>query len=65
MERVERVSESELDSQFFQVVKGTSDRLASLFSVDGDRGGAKRHRKILRDNIQGITKPVCSSHTVP
>jgi hypothetical protein len=22
-----------------------------------DRGGAKRHRKILRDNIQGITKP--------
>lgn len=23
------------------------------------RGGAKRHRKILRDNIQGITKPVC------
>ena len=21
------------------------------------RGGAKRHRKILRDNIQGITKP--------
>ena len=23
------------------------------------KGGAKRHRKILRDNIQGITKPVC------
>ena len=22
-----------------------------------NRGGAKRHRKILRDNIQGITKP--------
>jgi histone H4 len=22
------------------------------------KGGAKRHRKILRDNIQGITKPV-------
>ena len=22
-----------------------------------DKGGAKRHRKILRDNIQGITKP--------
>jgi histone H4 len=20
-------------------------------------GGAKRHRKVLRDNIQGITKP--------
>ncbi|KAK0960968.1 Histone H4 [Friedmanniomyces endolithicus] len=24
---------------------------------EGDEGGAKRHRKILRDNIQGITKP--------
>ena len=23
----------------------------------GGKGGAKRHRKILRDNIQGITKP--------
>jgi hypothetical protein len=23
-----------------------------------DKGGAKRHRKLLRDNIQGITKPV-------
>lgn len=34
-----------------------------LFSVGGKggkglgKGGAKRHRKILRDNIQGITKP--------
>jgi histone H4 len=25
------------------------------------KGGAKRHRKILRDNIQGITKPVSSA----
>ena len=25
------------------------------------KGGAKRHRKILRDNIQGITKPVSST----
>ena len=25
------------------------------------KGGAKRHRKVLRDNIQGITKPaICS-----
>ena len=24
------------------------------------KGGAKRHRKILRDNIQGITKPAIS-----
>ena len=22
------------------------------------KGGAKRHRKVLRDNIQGITKPM-------
>ena len=22
-----------------------------------DKGGAKRHRKVLRDNMQGITKP--------
>ena len=24
---------------------------------DLEKGGAKRHRKVLRDNIQGITKP--------
>ena len=29
-----------------------------LTQACGYRGGAKRHRKILRDNIQGITKPV-------
>jgi len=47
-ERVERVSES----QFFS--------LRGLAVTDhwAGRGGAKRHRKILRDNIQGITKPV-------
>ena len=26
-------------------------------AAGGGRGGAKRHRKVLRDNIQGITKP--------
>ena len=26
------------------------------------RGGAKRHRKILRDNIQGITKPAIRAY---
>ena len=26
------------------------------------KGGAKRHKKVFRDNIQGITKPVCLSH---
>ena len=31
---------------------------ADLRSAQGlGKGGAKRHRKILRDNIQGITKP--------
>ena len=34
----------------------------SLVALQGlGKGGAKRHRKILRDNIQGITKPVCFS----
>jgi histone H4 len=32
--------------------------LQSLTILQGlGKGGAKRHRKILRDNIQGITKP--------
>jgi len=32
--------------------------LRSLTVIQGlGKGGAKRHRKILRDNIQGITKP--------
>ena len=29
-----------------------------MFTQGLGKGGAKRHRKILRDNIQGITKPV-------
>jgi hypothetical protein len=28
------------------------------------KGGAKRHRKVLRDNIQGITTFVTQSHTL-
>ncbi|KAK7926219.1 hypothetical protein WMY93_008529 [Mugilogobius chulae] len=35
-------------------------RLSSLTGKGGKglgKGGAKRHRKVLRDNIQGITKP--------
>lgn len=27
------------------------------------KGGAQRHKKIFRDNIQGITKPVCDQET--
>ena len=29
------------------------------------KGGAKRHRKVLRDNIQGITKPAIRRHPPP
>ena len=32
-------------------------RRFSLIMSGRGKGGAKRHRKILRDNIQGITKP--------
>ena len=41
----------------------TSDHHWRVYSAGGKggkglgKGGAKRHRKILRDNIQGITKP--------
>lgn len=40
-----------------------TSRLTILLTTGGKggkglgKGGAKRHRKILRDNIQGITKP--------
>ena len=46
--KVERVSESASFGVLATVLRLT------IFN----RGGAKRHRKILRDNIQGITKPV-------
>ncbi|RHZ61968.1 hypothetical protein CDV55_104828 [Aspergillus turcosus] len=45
------------------ILAGTMKSLTRLFSTGGKggkglgKGGAKRHRKILRDNIQGITKP--------
>ena len=51
------------------VIDGSFDNLREGQSVEYDveqsgkggkglgKGGAKRHRKILRDNIQGITKP--------
>jgi len=40
------------------VVKYLVNFIRSLTVVQGlGKGGAKRHRKILRDNIQGITKP--------
>ncbi|MCP4262177.1 MAG: hypothetical protein GY774_32445, partial [Planctomycetes bacterium] len=47
------------------VVRSISFILTSEFIMSGrgkggkglGKGGAKRHRKVLRDNIQGITKP--------
>ncbi|XP_016094079.1 histone H4-like [Sinocyclocheilus grahami] len=44
---------------------GTSNAAESIVNMSGrgkggkglGKGGAKRHRKVLRDNIQGITKP--------
>jgi hypothetical protein len=42
------------------LVLSVVDHWFSLFLSSFNRGGAKRHRKILRDNIQGITKPVRS-----
>jgi histone H4 len=35
----------------------TKSSLPPLSLIQLEQGGAKRHRKILRDNIQGITKP--------
>jgi histone H4 len=50
-EKVERVSESEC------LLEGVTFRNSWISdSLLTCRGGAKRHRKILRDNIQGITK---------
>jgi histone H3/H4 len=57
--KVERVSDfSSFDavSAFFASLCLPSSRHCLLASGLG-KGGAKRHRKVLRDNIQGITKP--------
>jgi histone H4 len=35
----------------------TSEKIGGKGGKGLGKGGAKRHRKILRDNIQGITKP--------
>jgi histone H4 len=47
----------------YQCFKHSRIPTDSILSIGGKggkglgKGGAKRHRKILRDNIQGITKP--------
>ncbi|XP_043305423.1 uncharacterized protein LOC122696823 [Cervus elaphus] len=50
-ERALRMSPSPFPA-FYGVFKEVRDRGKGL-----GKGGAKRHRKVLRDNIQGITKP--------
>ena len=52
-------------SFYYSLLFSHSPLLHSLLSMSGrgkggkglGKGGAKRHRKVLRDNIQGITKP--------
>ena len=62
---------SELKSDKFVTVRSVNfsedldDKKARHFSMSGrgkggkglGKGGAKRHRKVMRENIQGITKP--------
>ncbi|TFY74529.1 hypothetical protein EWM64_g9483 [Hericium alpestre] len=47
--------------QYYSKAGTTTDcsscEVYTLFIEGLGKGGAKRHRKILRDNIQGITKP--------
>tara|TARA_B110000908_G_C10007562_1_gene337013 strand:- start:218 stop:634 length:417 start_codon:yes stop_codon:yes gene_type:complete len=52
-------------NQTFKIDQSSLSPLLLLFIMSGrgkggkglGKGGAKRHRKVLRDNIQGITKP--------
>ncbi|RXN13057.1 histone H4 [Labeo rohita] len=46
----EAAETGEHDKIYFVIIQITAD-------MSGRRKGAKRHRKVLRDNIQGITKP--------
>jgi histone H4 len=48
-----------LDEIHFFIILLTviSQKLNLNWSFFSSAGGAKRHRKVLRDNIQGITKP--------
>ncbi|SCZ90027.1 BZ3500_MvSof-1268-A1-R1_Chr1-3g01731 [Microbotryum saponariae] len=51
---------SSQNASLSQSAKETQTQRTTLHIVGGKglgKGGAKRHRKILRDNIQGITKP--------
>ena len=49
-----------IQRQFQRLISETSKKIMTGRGKGGKglgKGGAKRHRKILRDNIQGITKP--------
>ncbi|XP_037728247.1 histone H4-like [Drosophila subpulchrella] len=48
---------SHAGQQFQGDTDGLLQRLRWLEAKAWEKGGAKRHRKVLRDNIQGITKP--------
>ena len=56
-------SHSSHKTSFIVVVASTTNNQHFIMSGRGKggkglgKGGAKRHRKVLRDNIQGITKP--------
>jgi len=64
--RLQRISIRDHHQQHFPASHSTTHlSLSLLLNMSGrgkggkglGKGGAKRHRKILRDNIQGITKP--------
>ncbi|KAG8014950.1 Histone H4 [Nibea albiflora] len=58
-----QTSYNDLNKRFDDMVKERNDLQRVKMSGRGKggkglgKGGAKRHRKVLRDNIQGITKP--------
>jgi histone H4 len=53
--KYEPVTKSALDNPFTNAIGSLISPV--LFHDQLGKGGAKRHRKVLRDNIQGITKP--------
>ena len=59
----EELGIEELIKRFSSSLSTTTTKQQSIMSGRGKggkglgKGGAKRHRKVLRDNIQGITKP--------
>ncbi|XP_044766877.1 histone H4-like [Coccinella septempunctata] len=51
---------SQQQQEYQEIYLGADSLVNAICRVGkglGGKGGAKRHRKVLRDNIQGITKP--------